>query len=155
MRAYMAEHCVAVIINFPSTASRIHYWFDLSTQLILEDTISIVPSGPIVRQDDPRWRDIVLWSFNVQIAAEELGITSANIDALRTQSRNAEIQRMLGVHDNFGEKLGLPHDWAYNIIRTVGNYAESWNRHLAPLGLSRGVNANWINGGLLSALPFR
>jgi general L-amino acid transport system substrate-binding protein len=117
--------------------------------------ISKEPMAALVRQDDARWRDIALWSFNARVAAEELGINQANVEAVRAGSQDQEVQRLLGVQGNFGEKLGLSNDWAYDIIRTVGSYEDMWNRHFAPLGVSRGLNRTWREGGLMSALPYR
>lgn len=155
LQAYHADRCDAFTNESTSTAGRISRWPDREDHLILPEVISKEPFGPLVRQDDPRWRDIVLWSFNAQIAAEEFGINQANVDEVRTGSDVAEVQRLLGVQGEFGEKLGLSNDWAYSIIRLVGNYEDTWNRNFTPLGLARGLNATWQNGGLHSALPFR
>ena len=155
LQAYYADRCDAFTNERISTAGRIFNWPDREKHIILEEIISKEPFGALVRQDDARWRDIALWSFNVRVAAEEFGITQANVDNMRKKSQNAEIQRLLGVQGNFGEKLGLSNDWAYNIIKIVGNYNDMWKRHFSPLGLKRGLNANWKDGGLHSALPFR
>ncbi|MGH8245021.1 MAG: amino acid ABC transporter substrate-binding protein, partial [Gammaproteobacteria bacterium] len=155
LQAYHADRCDAFTNEATSTAGRISQWPDRNDHVILPEVISKEPFGPIVRQDDPRWRDIVLWSFNAQIAAEELGVNQANVDEARATSPIAEVRRLLGVEGEYGEKLGLSNDWAYSIIKLVGNYEDSWNRHFTPLGLSRGLNAIWQNGGILSALPFR
>ena len=155
LQAYHADRCDAFTNERMSTAGRIARWPDRDEHLILEEVISKEPFAALVRQDDPRWRDIALWSFNVRFAAEELGITQANVDDVREHTRNAEIQRLLGVHGEFGEKLGLSNDWAYHIIKLVGNYNDLWQRNFAPLGLKRGLNASWKDGGLHSALPFR
>ena len=155
LQAYHADRCDAFTNERMSTAGRIARWPDRDEHLILEEVISKEPFGALVRQDDPRWRDIALWSFNVRFAAEELGINQANVDDVRDNTRNAEIQRLLGVHGGFGEKLGLSNDWAYHIIKLVGNYDDLWERNFAPLGLKRGLNASWKDGGLHSALPFR
>jgi general L-amino acid transport system substrate-binding protein len=155
LQAYHSDRCDAFTNEAASTAGRIRQWPDRDQHLILDEVISKEPFGPVVRQDDPRWRDIALWSFNAVVAAEELGITQANVDHMRAESQNAEVQRLLGVTDAFGEKLGLSNDWAYHIIKLVGNYADQWERNFTPLGLARGVNATWQDGGLHSALPFR
>jgi general L-amino acid transport system substrate-binding protein len=155
LQAYHADRCDAFTNEGISTAGRIGNWPDRDRHMILEEVISKEPFGPVVRQDDPRWRDIVLWSFNAVIAAEELGVTQANVDQQRRTSPVLEVQRLLGVTGDFGAKLGLSNDWAYDIIRLVGNYADQWQRNFAPLGVPRGINATWRNGGLHSALPFR
>ena len=113
------------------------------------------PQGGLVRQDDPKWRDIAFWSFNVRIAAEELRINQANVKKQLANPNNAEAQRLLGTYGDFGKTLGLSNQWAYHIIRLVGNYEDVWNRNLSPLGLPRGPNALWRDGGVMIALPFR
>lgn len=155
LQAYHADRCDAFTNEPTSTAGRIAQWPDRSDHIILEDVISKEPFGPLVRQDDPRWRDLVLWAFNAQFAADEFGITQANVDQVRATTENAEVQRILGVQGNLGEKLGLSRDWAYNIIKLVGSYGDCWQRNFTPLGLKRGLNASWRNGGLHMALPFR
>ena len=89
------------------------------------------------------------------LAAEELGISQANVTEIRENSENPEVQRLLGVYGNFGKTLGLGDDWAYNIIHLVGNYQDIWQRNLTPVGLERGPNALWADGGVMIALPFR
>ncbi len=155
LQAYRADRCDAFTNERTSTAGRIHSWPDRDEHVILPEVISKEPMAALVRQDDPRWRDIARWAFNVRVAAEELGINQANVDEMRAASRNAEVRRLLGVDGNFGPALGLSNDWAYDIVRIVGNYDDMWARHFAPLGLGRGLNANWKDGGLHSALPFR
>ena len=155
LQAYYADRCDAFTNERLSTAGRIANWPDRDEHVILDEVISKEPFAALVRQDDPRWRDIALWSFNVRVAAEELGINQANVDAVRENSQNAEIQRLLGLHGDFGEKLGLSNDWAYRIIKLVGNYNDMWERNFTPLGVQRGLNASWKDGGLHSALPFR
>ncbi|HEX6980862.1 MAG TPA: amino acid ABC transporter substrate-binding protein [Alphaproteobacteria bacterium] len=126
--------------------------------IILPEVISKEPIGPIVRQGDTAWAHVARWTFYALIAAEELGVTSANVDELRRSTESPEIKRLLGVGDDLGQKMGLSADWAYNAIKQVGNYGEIFDRHLGPktrLGLSRGLNALWKDGGLLIAPPFR
>ena len=131
---------------------------DKSKFKVLPNIISKEPLGPVVRQGDDRWFNIVKWSLNVMITAEELGITSKNAASLAKTSKNPEIQRILGVNSNLGKMLGLDPKWAYNIITQVGNYGESFEKHLGvntPLGIKRGVNALWNDGGILYSPPFR
>ncbi|MGE0279980.1 MAG: amino acid ABC transporter substrate-binding protein [Rhizobiaceae bacterium] len=125
--------------------------------VVLPETISKEPLAPAVRQNDSNWRDIVSWSVWMMMAAEEKGITQANVDE-KLKSEDPEIQRMLGVTDDLGPMLGLDKAWGYNIVKLVGNYGEAFDRNLGEktaLGLSRGPNAQWSNGGLLYAPPFR
>lgn len=155
MQAYHDDRCDAFTTEVSSIAGRVFAWSDRSEHVILEDVISKEPFAALVRQGDPRWRDIALWAFNVRIAAEELGITQGNVDEMRKSSTNPEVQRLLGVTGEFGSKLGLSNDWAYQIIKIVGNYSDVWERNFTPLGLERGLNALWSDGGLHSPLPFR
>lgn len=125
--------------------------------MILPEIISKEPLGPVVRQGDAQWTDIVKWSFYAMVAAEELGVTSANVDQMLT-SKNPDIQRLLGNDGTFGQNLGMPAKWAYHIIKQVGNYGESFERNVGkstPLGIERGLNALWTNGGLQYAPPIR
>ena len=125
--------------------------------MILPEVISKEPLGPVTRHGDNQWGDIVRWALNTMVIAEELGITQANVDEM-TSSTNPEVLRMLGKEANFGEQLGLDQDFAYNIIKGVGNYGESFNRNVGPdtpLQLPRGVNQLWTKGGILYAPPFR
>jgi general L-amino acid transport system substrate-binding protein len=125
--------------------------------MILPETISKEPLAPTIRQNDSNWRDIVSWSVYALIGAEEKGIKQDNVDSL-VKSEDPEIQRMLGTSGDFGKMLGLDNKWAYNIIKTVGNYGEVFDRNLGPntrLGLTRGPNKLWTEGGLMYAPPFR
>ena len=155
LQAYHSDRCDAFTNERVSTAGRIYNWPDRDQHRILSEVISKEPMGPLVRQGDARWRDIALWAFNARVAAEELAVSQANVDEVRANSTNAEIQRLLGITGNFGETLGLSNEWAYFIIKLVGNYADLWERNFAPLGLDRGLNSNWKDGGLHIALPFR
>lgn len=130
---------------------------DPSSAVILPNTISKEPLGPVVRQGDDQWFNIVKWALFTQINAEELGITSANVDDMKS-SDNPSIQRLLGVDGDMGEKLGLSADFGYNIIKNVGNYGEMYNRNVGPgtpLDLERGLNALWTEGGIMYAPPVR
>lgn len=122
--------------------------------VILPETISKEPLAPAVRQNDSNWRDIVAWSSWMLMAAEEKGITQANVDEM-LKSEDPEIQRMLGVNEDLGKMLNLDTKWGYNIIKSVGNYAEVFDRSLTGIGLTRGPNTLWNAGGLLYAPPFR
>lgn len=125
--------------------------------VILPDRISKEPLGPVVREGDPRWADVVRWTLFAMIAAEELGITSANVDQQR-QSGGAEARRLLGGVPGFGSRLGLADSWAYDLLSQVGNYGELFERSLgakSPLKMERGLNDLWSRGGLLWAPPVR
>ena len=128
-----------------------------SNHKILSDIFSKEPLGPLVRHGDNEWGDIVRWSLNTMIIAEELGLTSENVDD-HFDSDNHEILRLLGVEGNFGDMLELDYNWAYNIIKQVGDYGSVFDRNVGPnsaLGLERGLNALWKQGGILYAPPFR
>lgn len=130
---------------------------DPSAHIILPEIISKEPLGPAVRQGDDQWGDIVRWSYYAMLAAEELGVTSQNVEEMK-ESRNPAIRRLLGLEGTLGENLNLSADWAYHIIRTVGNYSESFDRNLgagSELKIERGLNALWKNGGLQYAPPIR
>ncbi|GBC60478.1 amino acid ABC transporter substrate-binding pro tein [Desulfonema ishimotonii] len=127
------------------------------THVILPEIISKEPLGPSVRQGDQQWGDIVRWTLNALINAEELGVTSANL-AEMMKSKNPAIKRLLGVDSNLGEQLGLTRDWVCRIVKHVGNYGEMFDRNVGPttpLKLERGPNALWKDGGLLYAPPIR
>jgi general L-amino acid transport system substrate-binding protein len=130
---------------------------DPKAHIILPEIISKEPLGPVVRHGDNQWGDLVRWTLNAMIIAEELGVTSQNVDEMKN-SPNPEIQRLLGVSGDFGEMLGLSKDWAYNIIKQIGNYGESFERNIGSetdIGLERGLNQLWTKGGILYAPPFR
>ncbi len=113
--------------------------------------------GPAVRQGDNQWADIVRWTFNAMLDAEELGVTKANVEQMKA-SENPEIKRLLGTEGRFGEAIGLSNDWAVRIIRHVGNYGESFDRNVgegSPLKIKRGQNALWTKGGLQYGIPVR
>ena len=155
LEAYQADRCDALTMQRAALSTRSAGMHDRDQHVILEETISSEPQGPLVRQNDSRWRDIVWWSFNVRLLAELHGINQANVDAVRRDSGNREVQRLLGVYGDFGSKLDLSNDWAYNIIKLVGSYQDVWERNLTPIGLERGPNKLWRDGGLMFALPFR
>ncbi len=122
--------------------------------IILPESIAKQGYSPVVRHGDNKWADIVRWSVWVMMEAEEQGLTSANIDQAKT-SENPTQQRLAGASGDFGKLLGLRASWSYDIIKQVGNYAESFDRNLAPLGFSRGMNRLWKDGGLLYSPAFR
>ncbi|MBS0640667.1 MAG: amino acid ABC transporter substrate-binding protein [Acetobacteraceae bacterium] len=126
--------------------------------VILPDRISKEPLGPMVRRADDQWMDIVRWSMMAMVEAEELGITSATVDKALAESTNPTVQRLLGKTGEFGKLMGIDNAWAFNIIKQVGNYGESYERNVgmaSPLKLERGENALWTKGGMMYAIPFR
>jgi general L-amino acid transport system substrate-binding protein len=131
---------------------------DPDAHIVLPEIISKEPLGPVVRQGDDQWFNIVKWSFFAMVAAEEAGITSKNVDELKATSTNPEVRRILGVEGTMGQNLGLDADFAYNIIKQVGNYGEVFERNIGintPLKIERGLNALWTKGGLQYSPPFR
>ena len=125
--------------------------------VILPEIISKEPLAPAVRHGDDKWFDIVNFSVLAMIEAEELGITSQNVDEM-LKSQDPKIQRFLGVNPGNGEALGLDEKWAYNIVKMVGNYGEVFERNVGvntPLKIERGLNAQWTNGGLMYSPPFK
>ncbi|HEY7230917.1 MAG TPA: amino acid ABC transporter substrate-binding protein [Pseudolabrys sp.] len=125
--------------------------------IILPDVISKEPLGPVVRQDDMQWFNIVKWVYFAMVNAEELEVTSKNIDEA-LKSEQPDIRRLVGTEGGYGERLGLTNDWAARIIRLVGNYSEVYERNVgigSPLGIPRGINQLWSKGGILYAPPIR
>jgi general L-amino acid transport system substrate-binding protein len=125
--------------------------------IVLPEIISKEPLGPSVRKDDLPWFQIVQWTHYALLTAEELGVTQANVDA-KLKSDNPDIRRLLGVEGDFGKGLGLANDWAYQIVKAVGNYGEIFERNVgdgSPIKIKRGLNALWSKGGLQYAPPIR
>jgi general L-amino acid transport system substrate-binding protein len=122
--------------------------------VILPEVISKEPLGPAVRHGDDRWFDIVKWTLFAMIEAEELGLTSKNVDQ-QGSTQNPSIQRFVGASGDIGKMLGLDNRWAVNIVKQVGNYGESFDANLKPLGFDRGQNKLWTQGGLMYAPPIR
>ncbi|WP_369599881.1 amino acid ABC transporter substrate-binding protein [Hahella sp. SMD15-11] len=128
-----------------------------SKAVILPEVISKEPLGPVVRQGDDEWFNIVKWSLFATINAEEMGVTSKNVDEMK-KSSNPNIQRLLGTAGEMGKMLGLSSDWAYNIVKQVGNYGEMFDRNVgknSALKIERGLNALWNKGGIQYAPPIR
>jgi len=126
--------------------------------MILPEIISKEPLGPVVAHGDDQLFDLVKWTLYAMIEAEENGVTSANVDDLKANSKNPVIKRLLGAEGDTGKNLGVSKDWAYNIVKQVGNYGELFEKHLGPkttLELPRGMNNLWTNGGIQYAMPVR
>jgi general L-amino acid transport system substrate-binding protein len=125
--------------------------------MILDETLSKEPLGPLVRHGDDQWFDIIQWTVFATFQADESGVTSQNVDQMK-DAQDPNIRKLLGVEGDMGSKLGLDNAWAYNVIKSVGNYAEIYDRNLGPktvFNLPRGINASWVDGGLLYSPPFR
>ena len=126
--------------------------------IVLPEIVSKEPLGPLVRHGDNEWGDIVRWTLNALISAEELGITSANLTEMASGSNNPEVKRLLGSEGNMGEMLGLDADWGARAVAAGGNYGELFEKNIGEntaVGLARGLNAQWTDGGLLYSPPFR
>lgn len=156
--AYDAGRCEA----FTTDASALY-----ATRLVLEtpddhivlpEVISKEPLGPVVRQGDEQWFNIVKWIGFGLLNAEELGVKQANVAQMQSSSQSSEIRRLLGVEGTFGEDLGLSNDWVVNVVAAVGNYGEIFERNIgsdSPLQIARGLNALWTRGGIQYAPPVR
>jgi general L-amino acid transport system substrate-binding protein len=130
---------------------------DPDKAVVLPEVISKEPLGPVVRQGDDDWFNIVRWTLFALVNAEELGVSSGNVDAMKSSS-NPEVRRLLGVEGAAGNGMGLAADWVYQVIKQVGNYGEVFKRNVgadSPLQIERGLNALWKDGGLQYAPPFR
>ncbi len=153
--AFVSGRCDAYTNDASSLASFRATQQNPNDFLLLPEIISKEPLGPVVRKGDWRFFDIVRWTLFAQIAAEELGVTSANVEELARTSTNPDIQRLLGRTGDLGQSMGLPNDWVVKIIRQVGNYGEMYERNITPIGIPRGVNRLWNQGGLQYAPPIR
>ena len=155
---YLAGRCDVYTTDASGLASTRSTFSDPENHMVLPEIISKEPLGPATRHGDDQWSDIVTWVLNATITAEEKGVTSANVDDMKANSKDPEVLRLLGVEGNQGAELGLSADFAYNIIKSVGNYGEIFERNIGvntPIGLARGLNALWTDGGLQYSPPFR
>ena len=157
--AYFAGRCKAYTTDGSGLASiRAKEAKNPKDHVILPELISKEPLGPLVRRGDDEWLAIVKWTIYGLIEAEEAGITAANLEALKAESTDPVVLRLLGKSDDTGKLLGLERDWLAHAISAVGNYGEMFERHLGEktaLGLKRGLNAQWNKGGLQYAIPIR
>lgn len=156
--AYARDECTAITTARSTLAARRSELSDADAHVILPELISKDPRGPVVRNDDPAWENVVRWTLACMIDAEELGVSS--VEAARAGSApTPAIARLLGRDDGGGgAALGLEPDWCADVLRLVGNYGEVYERHVGPdtpLGLERGINALWTDGGLIHAPPIR
>lgn len=156
---YLAGACDVFTTDASGLAATRATFENPHDHVILPEIISKEPLGPAVRHGDNNWGDIVRWTYYALVAAEELGITSANIDEMaKAPTNNPEINRLLGTEGEYGAMMGLGKDWAYQAIKAGGNYGEIFEKNIGentPIGLARGLNAQWKDGGLQYAPPFR
>ena len=153
--AFVAGRCDAMTTDISGLVSIRATQAKPDDDLVLPEVISNQPLGPVVRHGDDQWFDIVKWTIFAMIEAEEKGITSENVDQMKS-SDDPSIKRLLGVTPGNGEALWLKEEWAYNVVKLVGNYGQSYDRNIkAQLGLDRGINALWTQGGLIYAPPVR
>ena len=157
MRSFTSGRCDAFTTDKSGLASMRASQGSPDDFIILPEDFSKEPLGPMVRQGDDEWFALVRWTLNAMLEAEEYGINSQNVDE-QLKSDNPNIQRVLGVSGEMGKGLKVDNKWAYNIIKQVGNYGESFDRNLGmqtPLKLERGLNAQWRDGGLMYGWPVR
>ena len=155
---YLAGRCDVYTTDASGLAATRSTFTDPENHVILPEIISKEPLGPATRHGDDQWSDIVTWVLNATVTAEEKGVTMGNVDDMKANSKDPEVLRLLGVEGNQGAELGLSVDWAYNIVKAVGNYGEIFERNIGvntPIGLARGLNALWTDGGLQYSPPFR
>lgn len=159
MQQYLSGACDAYTTDASALASSRATFEAPADHVILPEIISKEPLGPLVRHGDNDWGDIVMWTLNALIAAEEYGVTSANLEELGAAAGdNPEINRLLGTEGNLGEMMLLDAGWAKRAIAVAGNYGEIFEKNIGentPIGLARGLNAQWTEGGLLYSPPFR
>ena len=157
-KGYLSERCDVYTTDASGLAATKSTFKDASKHMVFPEIISKEPLGPVVRQGDDQWADIGRWVLNALIVAEELGVTKANVAAKVKGSKNTEVKRMLGTEGSMGKMLGLDASWAVRAIATEGNYAEIFEKYVGsktPLGLSRGLNALYKDGGILYSPPVR
>jgi general L-amino acid transport system substrate-binding protein len=157
--AYFTGRCIAYTTDASGLASTRNKVAKVpADHIILPELISKEPLGPMVRRGDDEWFAIVKWTIYGLLEAEEYGITQANVDSMKTTSKDPVVTRILGVSEDTGKLLGLSKDWMANAIKATGNYGEIFERNVGPksaLGLPRGVNNQWNKGGLMYAFPVR
>ncbi|SLN56615.1 amino acid ABC transporter substrate-binding protein [Ruegeria meonggei] len=155
---YLAGACDVYTTDASGLAATRATFENPGDHVLLPEIISKEPLGPLVRHGDHEWGDVVRWTLNAMVSAEELGVTSANIDEMSAGTDNPEVNRLLGSEGTLGEMLGLDAQWAMRAIKAGGNYGEVFAQNIGeetPIGLARGLNAQWTDGGLLYSPPFR
>jgi len=156
--AYERGDCIALTTDRSALAAQRASFDTPAAHVVLPEVISKEPLGPVVRHNDIGWENVVRWTLNCLINAEELRITQSRVSSLAQEGSPPAIRRMLGVEGDAGEKLGLPPTWCASVVTHLGNYQEIYDRHIGVdtlIGLDRGVNEIWTNGGLLYAPPIR
>lgn len=153
--AYQAGRCDAMTSDQSQLTSVRSRTTDPLAHTILPEIITKEPLSPAVRAGDEPWANVVRWSFYATVEAEELGLTSRNVRQTGATSSDASVQRFVGRIENLGAMLGLDAEWALRIVEQVGNYAESYEANVRPIGLERGVNRLWRDGGYLITPPIR
>ncbi|MFN3745743.1 MAG: transporter substrate-binding domain-containing protein [Hyphomicrobiaceae bacterium] len=157
VQAYTSGRCQALCADAAALADLRQRLVGSGEHHILPEPLAISMLGPAVRRGDPVWYDIVRWTIHALVAAEQLGITSARVESLKA-SAQLDVRRLLGVESDIGKPLGLPRDWVYQIVKTVGNYGELYDRNLgqrSALKLERSINGLWTKGGLMVAPHLR
>jgi general L-amino acid transport system substrate-binding protein len=157
LKAYDSGRCDAYTTDSSGLYGSRVLLADPGANIVLPEIISKEPLSPAVRQGDDAWEDVVRWTHHAMVDAEELGINKSNVDDQKN-STNPEIRRLLGLEGQFGEAMGLTNDWAYRIVKAIGNYGEVFERNVgqgSPLKIARGLNALWTKGGLQYGLPVR
>ncbi|MFQ6022490.1 MAG: amino acid ABC transporter substrate-binding protein [Acidiferrobacterales bacterium] len=156
--AYDAGRCDVYTTDRSGLAAQRLKLKNPDAHMVLPEIISKEPLGPVVRHGDDQWLDIVKWTLFAMVEAEEYGVSSKNVKKMRSKSKDPVVKRLLGKEGDLGKNLGLKSEWAYDVIKEVGNYGEVYDKHVGPntpLGLARGVNALWKDGGLQYAMPVR
>ncbi len=155
---YLAGACDVFTTDASGLAATRATFENPGDHVLMPEIISKEPLGPLVRHGDNNWGDIVRWTLNALITAEELGVTSGNLEEMSAGTNNPEINRLLGTEGTLGAMLGLDGDWAKRAIMVGGNYGELFEANIGeatPIGLARGLNAQWTDGGLIYSPPFR
>ncbi|MFJ3463454.1 amino acid ABC transporter substrate-binding protein [Achromobacter spanius] len=157
VRAFSAGRCDAITLDRSALAATRSNLGKAADYVILPETLSKEPLGPMVRQGDDRWFNVVRWTLNALLEAEEYGITQSNVDEM-LKSTNPNVQRILGVTPGLGKNLGVDDKWVYFMVKQLGNYGEIFDRTLgkkSPLELDRGLNALYLHGGIMYGTPLR
>ena len=156
--AYDTGRCDVFTTDRSSLAAQRTKLKNPDDHVVLPEIISKEPLGPVVRHGDDQWFDVVKWVLYAMLEAEEYGVNSENVDQMKANSKDPVVRRLLGVEGDMGKNLGVGNEWAYTIVKKVGNYAESYERHVGPktpIKLERGANALWKQGGLQYPRPIR
>jgi len=158
VRNYLAGSCDTITTDASGLAASRSAFPDPENHIILPEIISKEPLGPVVRHGDNQWGDVVRWTYNALLVAEEKGITKANIEEVATSTNDPEVKRLLGLEGDMGKMAGLDNEAFKRAIAANGNYGEIFEASIGtstPIGLARGLNALWTQGGLQYAAPFR